>query len=242
MDLVAAGQRALDVARSLWAQRIVDPPRSTWQDARWRDSREAIDTMIRGRTGLGWPRCSWVPPVVAYRHDGDYEWCGAGAAYCWRVGAGLDPELAHLYWSSTYRLDRYARRAFAFWSLRERALVKRLDGAGRKVLDVALVADSAKRLRPVGSTLDQVMAWGPRAGDILTIDTTGRAKWRIGHHVCIVEELDARRQVIHTYEANATGTGPDGTVYQGFVRGERPLREWRRLIRPGDGDLTEARS
>lgn len=238
MDLVAAGQRALDTARSLWAQRIVDPPRSTWQDSRWRDSRAAIDTMIRGADGLGWPRCSWVPPVVAYRHDGDFEWCGAGAAYCWRVGAQLDPEVANIYWASTYRLNCYGHRAVAFGSLAELRLRRRIDGAGRQVLRIALERDSAKRLRPTAATLDQVLAWGPRAGDILTIDTTGLPKWRIGHHICLVDRLEG--EVIHTYEANATGTGPDGTVYQGFVRGERPLRQWRRLFRPGECDIAQA--
>lgn len=222
MDLVTAGQHALATARDLWARRIVDPPRSTWRDPAWDESRLAIDSMIRGPGGLGWSRCS--PLLREYRRDGDYEWCGAFAAACWRA-AGLDPELARMYWSSTYRLDRYGSRRVAFWTPGELRLRKRLTGEGRAYL----------RVGPE-TTLEEVERWGPRAGDILLVDTVGG--WSYGHHVTIVERMDG--VLAHTVEGNATGTGPDGSTYQGVIRRTRDLSTWRRFIRPALLDLTEA--
>lgn len=236
MDIAAAGTAALDIARSLWAQRIVDPPRRTWEDSRWRESREAIDTMIRSRTlGIGWSRCSVLVP--AYRHDNDYEWCIAFAARCWRP-QGLDAELARIYFASTYRLSAYGRRALAFGTPAEFRVRKRIDASGRAMFAMRTVKTRGRV--STTSTIDEVMAWGPRAGDILTIDSV--AGWHYGHHGCLVERVDPIAQVAHTFEGNATGTGPDGTVYQGVVRGVRPLREWRRFYRPGAGDLTGASS
>ncbi|MCC6625404.1 MAG: CHAP domain-containing protein [Deltaproteobacteria bacterium] len=224
MDLVAAGQRALDTAIAEWNRRVVDPPRRTWEDGAWTPSRTAIDGYIRSRMGLDWPRCSWVPPVVAYRRDGDFEWCGAFAAWCWRH-AGLDPELAYIYWSSTYRLDRYARRAVAFGSLRERRLRARLDGLGR--LYLPFEADT---------TYDDVERFAPRAGDVLIVNGIG-----VGQHITIVESWDPDLGGFRTVEGNATGRGPDVTLYQGVVKQLRRFHTCRRLIRPAASDLTEAR-
>lgn len=222
IDLVEAGQDALSHAIATWRRRIVDPPRSTWQDPAWTESRHAIDTMIRSADfGLGWSRCSAL--VKAYRRDGDYEWCGAFAAWCWRA-AGLDADLARVYWSSTYRLDKYARGKIAFGTPGELALRRRLPATERGCLVV----------RPE-TTLLEVEAWGPRAGDVLLVDTTGA--WGYGHHVTIVDRVVGT--VAHTIEGNATGTGHDGTTYQGVVAQRRKMHTWRRFIRPAPGDLTE---
>lgn len=218
--LVTAGQQALDAALGFWGQRIVDPPRSTWREPAWDRSREAIDRMIRGKGGLGWSRCS--PLVGAYRHDGDFEWCGAFAATAWRT-AGLDPELAAVYWSSTYRLDKYAQRALAFGSPRELRLRRRVTGLGRKYL-------------PFGpeTTFDDVSRFGPRAGDVLIVNGKG-----YGQHITLVEAWEPELGAFRTVEGNATGRGPDGTVYQGVTKNLRPFAVCRRLIRPTAGDLTE---
>jgi len=222
-DIIEAGQQALAVARALWELHVADPPRSTWRDPAWDASRLLIDGMIRGPQGLGWSRCSAL--VKAYRHDGDYEWCGAFAARCWRA-AGLDPALARVYWSSTYRLDRYGSRRVAFWTPGELALRRRLKGEGRAYLQV----------RPE-TTLEDVERWGPRAGDVLLVDTVGG--WSYGHHVTIVERVEGA--TAYTYEGNATGRAPDGSTIQGVVRQARPMSTWRRFIRPDAADLTEAK-
>lgn len=221
IDIIDAGRQARDVALSLWGRHIVDPPRSTWRDPAWDASRYAIDDMIRGPMGLGWSRCSSAPPIKAYRHDGDYEWCGAFAAQCWRA-VGLAPELARLYWSSTYRLDRYGSRRTAFWTPGEARTRKAYPGADRAYLQV----------RPE-TTLEDVERWGPRAGDILLVDTV--SGWDYGHHVTIVGRVEG--VVAHTIEGNATGRAPSGDVVQGVVRQTRHMRTWRRFIRPGASDL-----
>lgn len=221
-DLAAAGQLALDTALATWRRRIVDPPRRSLHDPAYEDDRAAIDAMIRARAGLGWARCSTLRRE--YRRDGDYEWCGAFAATCWRA-AGLDPELARVYWSSTYRLDRYGSRRIAFGSPGELRLRKRLPGDGRGFF----------RMTPE-MTSEDVERWGPRAGDVLLVDTVGG--WSYGHHVTLVERVEGA--TAYTVEGNATGTGPDGTIYQGVIRRTRDMSTWRRFIRPALGDLTEA--
>lgn len=221
MDLVTAGQLALDTALAEWRRRIVDPPRRTWEDSAWTPSRVRIDGYIRGAMGLNWGRCS--PTVAAYRRDGDFEWCGAFASWAWRH-AGLDPELAEVYWSSTYRLDRYARRLRAFPTPRNFRLAARLDGAGRLYLPF----DGA-------TTYEDLERFAPRAGDVLIVNGRG-----YGQHITLVERWDAELGAMHTVEGNATGRGPDGTIYQGVVRQLRRWSSFRRLIRPALSDLTGA--
>lgn len=219
-----AGRIALSTALATWGQRIVDPPRRTWQDPAYVASRLAIDGTIRGPLGLGWSRCSALRKE--YQRDGDFEWCGAFAAFAWRH-AGLDPALAEVYFSSTYRLDKYGRRAVAFGSPRELLLRRRLPGDGR-VCHV---------FRPETTTED-VEVMNPQPGDILLVDTVGG--WAYGHHVTIVERWDPELASFRTVEGNATGRLPDGTIAQGVVRQLRPLSVARRLIRPAPGDLTGA--
>jgi hypothetical protein len=215
------GELALSVALETWGKRIVDPPRRTWADAVYDESRLAIDAMIRGPMGLSWSRCS--PFRKEYRRDGDFEWCGAFAAWCWRH-AGLDPQLAEIYFSSTYRLDRYASRKLAFGTPREVMLRRRLPGDGR-----------VRHVFGPDSTVEDVEEMKPQPGDILLVDTVGG--WSYGHHVTIVERWDPELGAFRTVEANATGRLPDGTIAQGVVRQLRRLEVCRRLIRPPSGDL-----
>ncbi len=225
--LEAAGKTALAAALDAWQRRIVDPPRRTLGDPSWDDDRAFIDSIIRTKAGLNWPRCS--NEVGAYRFDGDYEWCGAFAAYCWRA-AGIDPVLAEVLFSSTYRLDHFGKRTRAFQgSERERLLDLRLTGEGRGYL----------RLNERSKATD-VVAFGPRAGDILLVGNAG-----FGTHVCIVESFDAATGTFKTVEGNATGLLPDGGRAQGVVRQTRPVGSLlphgyhaRRLIRPALADLT----
>lgn len=237
MDLVAAGQKALDACLALWSQRIVDPPRQSIHDPAYDDDRAAIDRLIRTTAGIDWRRCSDL--VEAYRHDGDFEWCGAFASAGWRA-AGLDQELAQVYFSSTYRLDRYGSEGLAFGTAREKRLVKRCAGA------------SAYLRLDEKSTPADVAAFGARAGDILLVGSKrGKKRYPMGSHVTVVERTRVDENGVlwfDTVEGNATGRLPDGTRAQGVVRQSRRLGlpaaanldtyYARRLIRPALADLT----
>lgn len=231
-----AGQRALSTALALWHNLVRDPPRRSLHDRQYDEDRRIIDALIRTPVGLNWPRCS--DEVEAYRFDGDYEWCGAFAARCWRA-AGLDPMLATIYFSSTYRLDMYGRERLAFASKREKALVARLGG---KCEYLQLDDDS---------TPDDVAAFAPRAGDILLVGSESyEDRMPYGTHVTIVESFDAAASTFLTVEGNATGELGNRQHGQGVVKQARPLGMpangtrhtyiARRLIRPPLSDLTQA--
>jgi hypothetical protein len=205
-DLAKSGQAAIDTAGTLWHSDIFDP-RRTDHSIRAESSRKAIDSFIH--EGLGW---TWEPP---YAGDGDFEWCGAFAAYCW---SAIKPELRKTYFASTYRLDRYAR----YQSVNG----EKNSGKGR------LIADLDEHSLSV--------PWEPHAGDILLIGPPGSG---YGKHICLVESYNwnGKTKVFRTIEGNGTGRGPDGKQRQGVVCGERHLggNGWhaRRLIRPSVEDL-----
>jgi len=211
--LVDAGRVALSRGLLAWHAGVQEPTRKAWKDPAFADDRAWIDATIRTADGLGWSRCS--PLVSAFRWDGDFEWCGAFAAYCWARAVTLD--VRRRYYASTYRLDRYGkhRRAFA-----ER---------------VPAVAEWQRRAYlAIGGDGLEVDEFGPRAGDILIV---GGAPGSYGTHITIVERWDSDAETFSTVEGNATGRGPKGDRYQGVVRRERDLSECRRLIRPGLCDL-----
>ena len=203
--LWAAGVEAIETALRWWKDDIYDPKRSdTSIEAEY--SASIIDTFIRN--GLGW---GWEPP---YEGDGDFEWCGAFAATCW---AAVKPELRKAYFSSTYRLDRYAKYRSAFGEKNE--------GSGRLVLDL----DENTNVREFPSK------WQVMPGDILLV---GRAGY--GSHICLVESYDAEGGVFSTVEGNGVGKGPNGERQHGVVRAKRILAaEYgaRRIIRPSAEDL-----
>jgi hypothetical protein len=228
LDLAAAGQRAVDRAAVMWQAGVYDPRRvDTSKDAE--RCRGVIDTFIR--SDLGW---TWEPP---YKGDGDYEWCGAFAAFAW---IAVRPELRKTYFASTYRLDRYARYASVNG--------ERNGGTGR------LLAELDENSRDVGGFIQtnlngrtQSIGWAPRPGDILTIGPVGSG---YGKHICLVESY--ADGVFSTIEGNGTGLAPNGQRWQGVVRGRRYLgkehigpdgtkvrADWhaRRLIRPSAEDL-----
>lgn len=236
-ELEEAGRIALRTAVEAWERGIVDPPRRGTGDEA---SRAFIDAI--GRTDAG--TASGGKP---YRRDGDREWCGDFAAYCWGA-AGLSLELRSLYFASTYRLDRYAqyRAAFTGYSKREPGIMERFarlpscDRASHALED----CDLHRRYLQLDdkTTVAQVYAFRPRAGDILIV---GAGSPTYGTHICIVESFDANRRVFTTIEGNATGLQPDGQTRQGVVRQTRPLGlkvggvgyHARRLIRPSLADL-----
>lgn len=214
IDLEHAGRVALNTGLLAWQRDIMDPTRKAWLDPLFAEDRAFIDACIRGSDGLGWSSCS--PLVKAYRWDGDYEWCGAFAAYCWHASIPL--AVRKRYFPSTYRLDRYGQHKRAFAE------------------SLPTVPESMRRrYLAIDGDADAIDHFGPRAGDILVVNGTG-----YGQHITIVESWDPVTCVFRTVEGNATGEGPAGTRHQGVVRQVRPLSVCRRLIRPGLCDLIGA--
>ena len=66
-----------------------------------KDPSERVDHYIRSDEGLDW---SWEKE---YKKDGQFQWCGAFAAYCHQA---LLPEIRKKYMPSTYRLFKWASR------------------------------------------------------------------------------------------------------------------------------------
>lgn len=205
-DLATAGQSAIATASIEWSKAIYDPRRTdNTTDA------TASKTEITGyiHDGLGW---TWEP---RYAGDGDFEWCGAFASFCWLP---ICAALRKTYFASTYRLDRYAR----YGSVNGEKNPRPALGPWR------LLAE----LDEHSVTLPFV----PRAGDILLIGPAGSG---YGKHICLVESY--ADGVFSTIEGNGNGRAPNGKIWQGVVRGKRKLGGdgWhaRRLIRPAPSDL-----
>jgi len=212
-DLAHAGRVALTHGLLAWEKGIQDPTRKAWGDPAFADDRQFIDDTIRSEGGLGWARCSAL--VKAYRWDGDFEWCGAFAAYCW-AKAGLRLDVRKRYFPSTYRLDRYGQYRKAF---------------GESVVKPDRIEDWRKYLAIDGDG-DDVDHFEPRAGDILIVNGKG-----YGQHITVVEKWNSTALTFDTVEGNATGRGPDGKKFQGVVRQVRKLADCRRLIRPSPHDF-----
>lgn len=207
--LEAAGRAAVAKAVEYWSRDIIDPARNDYSP-RAVVSRAAINEIVHAG---GW---TWID----YRGDGDLEWCGLFVATCWRA-AGLDPKWLAAYFSSTYRLDLWARyRDFD----EKRPNPKPVTGPWRLLAE--LDRDST------------TLPFAPRAGDILMI---GDGQPRSSDHICLVESFDPERRVFQTIEGNGIGLGPDGKRRQGVVRATRYLGGGgycaRRLIRPAPSDL-----
>lgn len=215
-SLEQAGREALARGITVWGEGIMEPGgRKQSADPAYADGRQFIDDIIRGPEGLGWSRCSAF--VREFRWDGDFEWCGAFAAYCWAPFIGLD--IRKRYFPSTYRLDRYGRHKRAF----------------AEAVPVVPVEQRRKWLDMSTATVADIEAFGPRAGDILVVNGTG-----YGQHITIVERWNRALGSFSTVEGNATGNGPQGQRYQGVVIQTRPHSVCRRLIRPGVCDMEPA--
>lgn len=203
-QLSRMGSLAALVAGQEWKCNVFDPRQSDGTLSA-KTSKQLISKYIRD--GLGW---TWEP---AYRGDGDFEWCGAFAAWCW-AQAGLRADLRKTYFASTYRLDRYAR----YQSVNG----EKNRGTGRLIAEMDEHSTS--------------LPWEPRAGDILLIGPSGSG---YGKHICLVESF--ADGVFKTIEGNGTGRTGDGRHRQGVVRAERKLGGdgWhaRRLIRPSAEDI-----
>jgi hypothetical protein len=199
---------------------------------------QVIDTMIRSDKGLGW---TWEDP---YEANGDYAWCGAFAARCYRA-AGLSPLLALAYFSSTYRLARYGRYAqsvnhdltdveLEFESVDDVPLLLMqddFDGVTGPVTDTFNVrnwhvANNAMRAyaEPTVSNIEP--------GDILLINFTGKRSY--GDHVTIAASYpNPQTGLVMTFEGNAKGFGPNMKTREGVVIWLRNLRKGKRWRKHG---------
>jgi len=197
-----AGAIALYEVKIIWMTNggVIDlPPTSS---PLYAQSQQHIDAAIRTPTGIDW----WWEN--RYLHNGDYEWCGANAAVGWRK-AGLKQRIARDYFSSNYRLDRYARYKTHDGKTPN---VKPAQGPYRTIVDLD---ENASATQP----LDWQM------GDILTV---GPARSGYGKHICMIESRDPDTGDFITIEGNGTGWGPDGALRHGVVRARRPVG-----LRPG---------
>lgn len=220
-----AGTVTVLEAKAEWLRDIADLPAPSSPD--YERCRSEIERIVASPDGLGW---SWEKP---YQGNHQIEWCGAFAAFSWRA-AGLSLDLRKTYFSSTYRLDRWAR--YQPWN----------DGvpdpkppAGPYRMIVELDEHSG----PLDAHFSDDDP--PRAGDVLLV---GGVNTAYGKHVTIVESYDSATGIFTTLEGNATGPGPSGGTRHGVIRNQRPVGlprgavpttyHARRLIRPSLQDLT----
>jgi hypothetical protein len=219
--LADAGMIALLEAKRTWLRNIIDLPAKGTPE--YEASRTAIDKMIRSTDGLHW---DWEP-----LYAGEFEWCGAFAAYAWRA-AGVPIATRRTFFSSTYRLDRWAR----YWAFEGHANPKPAQGPQRQFLELDSESGPVDAFFP-----DDVP---PRAGDILLV---GGLNTAYGKHITIVESYDVATGVFITIEGNGSGLAPNGGPRHGVIRGRRPVGlahgaskttyHARRLIRPSLADL-----
>lgn len=203
--LAAAGRAACGEAERLWALDIHDPPGNV-ESLEATRCRDLIDGFIR--EGLGWRQ-------GPYRGDGDFAWCGAFVAWCWKA-AGLRSALREHFFASTRRLDKYALGEQPGGGrpgprLARRRLVLAEDGA----------AEDADR-------------FGPQPGDVLLIGSHDP-----GAHIGLLERYEAG--IFFTIEGNGFGRGPLGKKREGVVKRERASDDGAprvlRIIRPSVEDL-----
>jgi hypothetical protein len=219
--LANAGMVAVCEAKRAWMRNIVDLPLPGSDE--YEPCRAQIEHMIRSDDGIAW---DWESPYAQH-----FEWCGAFAGYAWRA-AGMKLGLRKTFFSSTYRLDRWAR----YQAFDNHQNPRPGQGPLRRVIDLG------ERSGP----LDAHFADGdpPRPGDILLV---GGVNTAYGKHVTLIESYDSMTGVFTTLEGNATGRGPSGGTRHGVIRGARPIDlpsgqapstyHARRLIRPGLADL-----
>jgi hypothetical protein len=220
-----AGTITMLEAKCAWLRNIIDLPPVGTPD--YQRCEAEIDRIVASRDGLGW---SWESP---YKGNHQIEWCGAFAAFAWRA-AGMSLEARKSYFSSTYRLDRWAR--YARWT-DEVPDPRPAHGPYRQIIELD---EHSGPLDAHFSDDDP-----PRAGDILMV---GGVNTAYGKHVTIVESYDSTTGVFTTLEGNATGPGPSGGTRHGVIRNHRPVGlprgatpttyHARRLIRPSVQDLT----
>jgi len=220
--LADCGLIALYEAKLAWLSDVVDLPHPA--SPTFEHSRSIIDALIRTPIGIDW---YWEDP---YQANGDYEWCGTVAAKGWGR-AGLKLAMRRNFFSSNYRLDRWAK----YKPHEQHTNPKPPTGPYRKILELDELSRPADAMFGPDDP--------PREGDILTV---GGKNTGPGKHITMVESFDTRTGIFTTIEGNGTGLGPDGMRRHGIVRASRPtglkagspptIYHARRLIRPALSD------
>lgn len=203
--VAAAGLVAAQEAERLWRLDVIDPRRDDRSEQAER-SRVLIAQFIH--EGLG-----WTDPAE-YEGDGDFSWCGAFAAFCWRE-AGALPEVRKHHFASTRRLDKWAGSSPAEDPVTRRRLVLN-----------ATVSDA------------DLAAFAPRPGDLLLV---GGADSPHGSHIGLLTRFDPATKTFTSIEGNGFGEGPNtARPREGLVLVARRLEPGTRLLRilrPGLRDL-----
>ena len=99
------GKQAVDIARREWALDVREPVTGVGPFGA-----DRIDAYIRGPFGLTWGGAdvSDLSDPVPYTRDGQFEWCGAFAA--WVLGqVGLSRTVRKRHLASTYRLFQWSK-------------------------------------------------------------------------------------------------------------------------------------
>jgi hypothetical protein len=194
-------QTIVETALEEWSRHVEEPPDKGW---------ERIDEYIRGNLGLVW---RWLKRK--YRRNGQFEWCGAFAAFCYGV-AGLRPRLRRKHLASCYRLWK--------WS----------GGS----------TPNHRRLKLQDIEAGDIVVVGPRPAPRTASKKLKKRRPRWGKHIVIAaESYRSHGHQLKTIEGNAHGKLPDGRHEEGVVRRSRPFlvtddAEYRILFayRPLEGD------
>jgi hypothetical protein len=223
--MIAAGLVALTEAKLCWLKNIIDlPPKNSLEHER---CRKFIDSLIRTDVGIGW---HWEDE---YEYNGQYEWCGTLAAKGWGR-AGVKFAIRQLFFSSNYRLDRYAR----YKAVDKEPVVPKPNTPGPHRMIIELDRDSTPdKIRFTDGSV-------PREGDIMLI---GGERTGYGKHITMIDDFDPTSPWVKTVEGNGTGYGPNGNTQHGVVRAQRRIGRGpgmtdvtyiaRRIIRVGFDDL-----
>lgn len=212
------GGKALGLALSLWEMGIIDPKRGATSPVSV-DSRNHIQAFIR--EGLEWGD--------TYTGDGDFEWCGAFAAYCWAF-VGLKSLWRKDFWASTYRLNAYG-------SYRPLVFPKRTVANPKP--DLVKFPFHSTRLYQDLNNIDTTKShtlYKPLPGDILLVGD----KRGYGTHITMVESFSPKTGVFKTVSGNGVGMlganfgRGQGVVKKNYTLGKGP----RVLIRPSASDIT----
>lgn len=144
---------------------------------------------------------------------GNYQWCGAFAAYCWQ---DVHPEIRKHLWPSVYRLLLYANYGIDknLWPAEMAARFPRTEPP-RVLIDVRLISDR-KLIRP---------------GDVCLVGS-GEP-----HHIAIATIV--ADGFLHTISGNGLGLLASNMRGRGVAKNLYPWPQVWYAIRPAPGDLVE---
>jgi hypothetical protein len=234
-QLINAGKQAIISALDYFYEYIEDPDSDVGPNRPDKDviNADLIDQIIRKG---GYAVSKKKNPSGRYEQDtkfgenkqiirqADFEWCGAFAAACWS-NSNLNLTIRQNYWASTTGIYLYANYRYESW-MNETKLKEFEDDnpkTKRKVLELK------------NASIQQIIEFGPREGDILVV---GQTRSSNGDHICLVQSFDPNTKTFYTIEGNGNGQMPDGKQDHGCIRGKRTDKDLpQRIVRPGYKDI-----